>query len=160
MSETDRYLDGEIVSLAIRNGWSYDSKTVTNMRENLKARGFFRNESNELVSLSGQSFGDAFGELWDEPAPGEKPAPTVIAAYAQFSGPKTIFDAQARERQLTEMLETKQKLSPAYDSAKPLSPVSPVEIERATGISAEAFAKLDPERKLEIESEVKSNRGK
>jgi hypothetical protein len=160
MSEIDRYLDAEIVGLAIRVGFSYDTKRVASLRENLKARGFFVNESNELVSPGGQSFGDAFGELWEEPAPEEKPAPHVVSAAPANSGPKNIFDAQARERQLVAMLETKQKPSPAAISANPLAPVTPAEIERATGLSPEAFAKLDAERKLEIEGEVKLNRGK
>lgn len=142
MSEIDRYLDSEIVSLAIRAGFSYDTKRVVSLRENLKARGFFVNESNELVSPGGQSFGDAFGELWEEPAPEEKPAPHVVAVAPVNSGPKTIFDAQARERQLVDMIGTQPPASRFKALGLP------------QGMSADEFDKLTPEQKIAAGNEA------
>jgi hypothetical protein len=142
MSEIDRYLDSEIVSLAIRNGWSYDSKTVTNMRENLKARGFFINEAKEIVSPSDESFGSAIGELWGEPAPGATTAPTVVVTAPVNSGPKTIFDAQARERQLVEMIGTQPPASRFKPAGLP------------PGMSAAEFEALSPEEKMRAADEA------
>lgn len=148
-----------IFNLVNNLGWSYTQKSIADVAAHLEAEGFVFTETDEIVSPSGEFFGAAVGRLWDEPAPGEKPAPTVVGGF-QFSGPKTIFDAQARERDLTRMLETKQKLSPGGEGARHVAPVSPAEIERATGLSPEAFAKRDPEYKLSIENEIKFNRGK
>jgi hypothetical protein len=142
MSEIDKILDGEIAKLVIGLNWRYDTKTVAAVRENMKAEGFFVAENGDLTSPSGESFGSAVAKWWEEPAPEEKPAPHVVAVAPVNGGPKNIFDAQARERQLVDMIGTQPPASRFKPAGLP------------PGMSAAEFAALSPEEKMRAADEA------
>ncbi|CAN2534474.1 hypothetical+protein [Methylocapsa aurea] len=138
-------------------GWRYTQKSIADVAAHLEAEGFVFTETDDIVSPSGEFFGAAVGRLWEEgpPAGGAKAVP----AGARHPNGLTdadiaaIKDPQRRLEVLAEV-EGGCRVVPSWQRSA-ARPATIGEIAQRTGLTAEAFAALPPDRKIEIENEVK-----
>ena len=139
-------------------GWSYTSTTIGNAAQRLIAEGFFIDETGDIASPGGESFGSGIARVWEE-----SPASTgnTVRQVSGTRHPNGLSDADIaaikdpfRRAEVQAEVEGGCRVVPAWQRG-PNAPVTIGEITQRTGLTAEAFAMLDPTRKLEIESEVK-----
>jgi hypothetical protein len=149
-----------IFKLVNNLGWRYTQKSIADVAAHLEAEGFVFTETGDIVSPSGEFFGAAVGRLWEEgPPAGDAKAVRAGARHANGLTDADIAAIKDPQRRLEVLAEVEGgcRVVPAWQRG-PNAPVTVAEIVQRTGLTAEDFAALPPDRKLQITDEVKFGR--